>query len=281
VTADEARVPPRALTIAGSDSGGGAGIQADLKTFLALQVHGMSAITAVTAQNSIGVSGVYELPPQVVVDQIEAVVTDIGADAVKIGMLSSAAIIEAVAEALRRLAVGPVVLDPVAVSKHGDPLLQPAAVAAMREQMFPLADLVTPNLGEVELFTGIVVRDRAGQLAAARALRDLGASWVLVKGGHLPDDDDAVDLLYDGRNALELRGPRVPTRHTHGTGCTLSAAVAAGLARGLGMEAAVRVGKAYVSAGIRAGHPLGKGIGPVSHFWRIAGVGAVTTPGTS
>lgn len=260
---------PRALTIAGSDSGGGAGIQADLKTFLANHVHGMSAVTAVTVQNSVGVSGVYDLPPHAVAEQIEAVVTDIGVDAVKVGMLSSVDIIEAVAETLRRLAVGPVVLDPVAVSKHGDPLLQPAAFAALREQMIPLADLVTPNLGEVELFTGIRVHDRAGQLAAAHALRKLGAKWVLVKGGHLPDDDDAVDLLYDGDNAVELRGARVHTRHTHGTGCTLSAAVAANLARGLDMADAVRAGKAYVTAGIAASYPLGNGIGPVGHFWRV------------
>ena len=262
-------VPARALTIAGSDSGGGAGIQADLKTFLAHQVHGMSAITAVTVQNSVGVTGVYELPAHAVAEQIEAVVTDIGVDAIKIGMLSSTAIIEAVASTLRRLDAAPVVVDPVAVSKHGDPLLQCDAVDALREQIFPLADLITPNLGEVELFTGVTVQGRADQQGAAEALLALGPRWVLVKGGHLPEEEAATDLLFDGDHAVELSSPRVPTIHTHGTGCTLSAAIAASLARGLDMTAAVRAGKDYVTAGIRDGYALGKGIGPVGHFWRI------------
>lgn len=262
-------VPPRALTIAGSDSGGGAGIQADLKTFLAHQVHGMSAITAVTAQDSVGVSGVYELPAEAVVQQVEVVASDIGVDATKIGMLSSAPIIEAVADALRRSNLGPVVLDPVAASKHGDALLRADAVAALREQVFPLADLVTPNLGEVELFTGVVVRGRGDLLVAARALLDLGPRWVLVKGGHLPDSEEAVDLLLGDAGPVEIATGRLATRHTHGTGCTLSAAVAASLARGLGMEEAVRAAKAYVSAGIAGGYPLGRGIGPVGHFWRV------------
>jgi hydroxymethylpyrimidine/phosphomethylpyrimidine kinase len=265
--------PPRALTIAGSDSGGGAGIQADLKTFLNLRVHGMSAITAITVQNSVGVSGVYELPPHAVAEQIEAVVTDIGVDAVKIGMLSSTGIIEAVAATLRRLAVPRIVVDPVAVSKHGDALLQSEAVAALAEQIFPLADLVTPNLGEVETFTGVGVLDRAGQAKAARAFLDLGPRWVLVKGGHLPTQDDAVDLLSDGSQVIELAHPRLSTEHTHGTGCTLSAAVAAALAGGASMPAAVRTAKDYVTAGIAGGYPLGKGIGPVGHFGlsRLAG----------
>ena len=262
-------VPPRALTIAGSDSGGGAGIQADLKTFLAHQVHGMSAVTAVTVQNSVGVSGVYELPPQAVAEQVQAVAADIGVDATKIGMLSSVGIIEAVAGALRGLSLGPVVLDPVAASKHGDPLLRAEAVSALREQVFPLADLVTPNLGEVELFTGVAVRNRRDLLVAARALLDLGPRWALVKGGHLPQEEEAVDLLLGESGAVEIVAPRLGTRHTHGTGCTLSAAVAASLARGLGMEEAVRSAKAYVTAGLAGGYPLGRGIGPVGHFWRI------------
>jgi len=265
-------VPPRALTIAGSDSGGGAGIQADLKTFLALQVHGMSAITAVTVQNSVGVSGVYELPAHAVSEQIEAVVADIGVDAVKIGMLSSRGIVEAVAASLRRLGAGPVVVDPVAVSKHGDPLLKRDAADALREQILPLADLVTPNLGEVELFTGIVVRNRADQLDAARAMTAMGPRWVLVKGGHLAAEEDAIDLLYDGERAVEVIHPRLTSTHTHGSGCTLSAAVAASLARGLDMEAAVRSAKAYVTASIAGSYPLGKGIGPVGHFWRVRDV---------
>ncbi len=260
---------PRALTIAGSDSGGGAGIQADLKTFLAHQVHGTSAITAVTAQNSVGVSSVHELPPRAVAEQIEAVVTDIGVDAVKVGMLLSVAIIETVAQTLRRLGAGPVVVDPVAVSKHGDPLLRPDAVAALRELILPLADLLTPNLGEAELLTGMSVRTRQDQLAAARALHAMGPRWVLVKGGHLPAEQAAVDLLFDGTRAVELVNDRLDTPHTHGTGCTLSAAVASGLARGADMTSAVRSAKAYVTTGIAEGYPLGRGIGPVGHFWRV------------
>ena len=262
-------VPPRALTIAGSDSGGGAGIQADLKTFLAHRVHGMSAITAVTVQSSLGVTGVYELPPHAVAEQIEAVVTDIGVDAMKIGMLSSPGIIDAVATTLRRLPTGPLVVDPVAVSKHGDPLLAREAGAALREQILPLADLVTPNLGEVELFTGLAVRSRSDQRAAAEAFLALGPRAVLIKGGHLLEDEAAVDLLWDGSSAVELSRPRLPTRHTHGTGCTLSAAIAASLARGLSLLDAVHAGKDYVTAGIADGHRLGKGIGPVGHFWRV------------
>ncbi len=260
----------RALTIAGSDSGGGAGIQADLKTFLALQVHGMSAITAVTVQNSVGVSGIYPIPPQGVAEQIEAVVSDIGVDAIKIGMLGSADVIAAVAETLRRLEAGPVVVDPVAVSKHGDPLLREDAVDALRDEMLPLATLVTPNLGEAELFSGVTVTDQESQLAAARRLCELGASAALVKGGHLPEEDDAVDLLVgpDGEVST-LRHKRIATEHTHGTGCTLSAAIAAWLARGTDLAEAVRRGKDYVTAGIADSYPLGKGIGPVSHFWRI------------
>lgn len=260
---------PRALTIAGSDSGGGAGIQADLKTFLAHRVHGTSALTAVTAQNSLGVHAVHELPARLVAEQISAVLTDIGTDAVKIGMLLSVTIIETVADSLRRLQPAPVVLDPVAISKHGDPLLRGEAVAALRELLLPLADLITPNLGEAELLTGISVRSRADQLTAARALHQMGPRWVLVKGGHLPEDEAAVDLLFDGHTAVELVDTRLPSRHTHGTGCTLSAAVAASLARGADMATAVRHGKAYVTAGIAHAYPLGAGIGPVGHFWRI------------
>jgi hydroxymethylpyrimidine/phosphomethylpyrimidine kinase len=259
---------PRALTIAGSDSGGGAGVQADLKTFLTHRVHGMSAITAVTAQNSVGVTGIYPLPPEAVAEQVEAVVTDIGVDAVKLGMLATAEIIEAVAATLRRLHVSPVVVDPVAVSKHGDPLLTREAVSVLRGEILPLAELATPNLGEVELFTGIRVRGRDDQRAAAEAFLALGPRAVLVKGGHLPEADDAVDLLFDGHTAVELVGPRLHTPHTHGTGCTLSAAIAASLALGLEMVDAVRAAKRYVAAGIESSYPLGKGIGPVGHPWQ-------------
>ncbi|HEY7045607.1 MAG TPA: bifunctional hydroxymethylpyrimidine kinase/phosphomethylpyrimidine kinase [Jatrophihabitantaceae bacterium] len=259
---------PTALTIAGSDSGGGAGIQADLKTFLACRVHGMSAITAVTVQNSLGVSGFYELPPNAVAEQIEAVTTDIGVGAAKTGMLASAAIIETVAETVERLAITPFVVDPVAASQHGDPLLRPDALQALRERIIPLATVVTPNLGEAKLLTGVEVRDPAGQRDAAMAMRDLGAQWVLIKGGHLPSGD-AVDLLYDGTSFVELAAPRFDTQHTHGSGDTLAAAICSGLARGLDVEEAVRFGKRFISGAVEHSFPLGAGLGPVGHFWRI------------
>ena len=260
--------PPTALTIAGSDSGGGAGVQADLKTFLACRVHGMSAITAVTVQNSLGVSGYYELPPEAVVEQIESVVCDIGVGAAKTGMLASVEIIAAVAETVRRLGVTPFVVDPVAASQHGDPLLRPDALHALRDVVLPLATLATPNLGEVRLLTGISVRSRAELLDAAKALHDLGPQWVLVKGGHL-DDADAVDLLYDGSTATEFPAPRQHATHTHGSGDTLAAAITASLARGSSVPEAVTHGKRFITEAVRNSFPLGGGLGPVGHFWRV------------
>lgn len=261
-------MPPTALTIAGSDSGGGAGAQADLKTFLACRVHGMSAITAVTVQNSLGVSGFYELPPNAVAEQIESVATDIGIGAAKTGMLASADIMAAVAEVVTRLRITPFVVDPVAASQHGDPLLRSDALEALRDIVLPLATLVTPNLGEVRLLTGIEVRTRADMDEAARALLALGPGAVLVKGGHLPDGD-AVDVLYDGETFLELSAPRHDTVHTHGSGDTLAAAITAGLARGAALPDAVREGKAFISGAVDGSFPLGAGLGPVGHFWRV------------
>ncbi|MDT4925027.1 MAG: hydroxymethylpyrimidine/phosphomethylpyrimidine kinase [Pseudonocardiales bacterium] len=263
-----AQQPPTALTIAGSDSGGGAGAQADLKTFLACRVHGMSAITAVTVQNSLGVTGFYELPPHAVAEQIESVATDIGIGAAKTGMLASAQIMAAVAEVVSRLAITPFVVDPVAASQHGDPLLRPDAIEALRSTIVPLATLVTPNLGEVRLLTGIDVHTRADMDEAARALHALGPTWVLVKGGHLPGGD-AVDVLYDGSTFEELSSPRYDTAHTHGSGDTLAAAITAALARGVPMPEAVREGKAFISGAVAASFPLGQGLGPVGHFWRV------------
>jgi hydroxymethylpyrimidine/phosphomethylpyrimidine kinase len=260
--------PPTALTIAGSDSGGGAGLQADLKTFLACRVHGMSAITAVTVQNSLGVSAFYELPPHAVAEQIEAVVTDIGVGAAKTGMLASAPIMTAIAETVRRLGVAPFVVDPVAASQHGDPLLQPDALEALKTVILPLATLATPNLGEVRLLTGLDVRDREGMADAARALRELGPQYVLVKGGHLPGGD-AVDLLYDGKSFTEFTGARRPTEHTHGSGDTLAAAITAALARGCDMPQAVGLGKRFIAGAVEGSFPLGAGLGPVGHFWRV------------
>jgi hydroxymethylpyrimidine/phosphomethylpyrimidine kinase len=260
--------PPTALTIAGSDSGGGAGIQADLKTFLSCRVHGMSAITAVTVQNSLGVSAFYELPPHAVAEQIEAVATDIGIRAAKTGMLASAPIMNRVADTVRRLRVFPLVVDPVAASQHGDALLRPDAVEALRELIIPLATVVTPNLGEVKLLTGIDVRDRSGMEDAARAMHALGPRWVLVKGGHLPGGA-AVDLLFDGEHVVELSSPRAETVHTHGSGDTLAAAICSGLAHGMAVEDAVRSGKRFITAAVEGSFPLGAGLGPVGHFWRV------------
>ena len=262
--------PPRVLTVAGSDSGGGAGIQADLKTMLALGCHGMSVVTAVTAQNSVGVQGAWELPVDAVRAQFRSVVDDIGVDAVKTGMLSSIPLVLEVAALLGTLPAGvPVVVDPVGVSKHGDPLLAVEAVDAVRSALLPRATVLTPNLPEVTMLTGLEVISERQQREAARALLDLGPQWVLVKGGHL--EGDAVDLLTDGDTELELRSPRLPTRHSHGTGCTLASAIACYLARGEAVPRAVSLAKEYVTGAIGAGFALGAGIGPVRHGWRLPG----------
>jgi hydroxymethylpyrimidine/phosphomethylpyrimidine kinase len=258
---------PRTLTIAGSDSGGGAGIQADLKTFAALGTYGMSVVTALTAQNTIGVHGVHEVPASFVRDQLDAVATDIGTDATKLGMLASADIIKAVAAGLREHDLRTLVVDPVAASKHGDPLLRPEAVDALRDEILPLAEVVTPNLGEVALLTGVEVHDVDDLPRAAAALLALGPRWVLVKGGHLPGNTDAVDLLTDGSEVVEVRSARLDTTDTHGTGCTLAAAIAAQRAHGLGVVDAVQAAKDYVTGAIRGGLRLGAGIGPVDHGW--------------
>jgi hydroxymethylpyrimidine/phosphomethylpyrimidine kinase len=256
--------PRRVLTIAGSDSGGGAGIQADLKTMLALGVHGMTVVAAVTAQNSVGVQGYWELPTEAVRAQLGSVLGDIGVDAVKTGMLASRVLVETVAGVLGGVSV-PVVVDPVGVSKHGDSLLAADAVDAVRHLLLPVATVVTPNLYEVEQLTGVVVRDASGLREAAEAVHALGPRWVLVKGGHL--EGDATDLLYDGTSEWTFAAPRHDNRHTHGTGCTLASAIASYLALGLDMPAAVRAAKDYVTGAIAAGFALGAGIGPVDHGW--------------
>ncbi|GAA2968272.1 bifunctional hydroxymethylpyrimidine kinase/phosphomethylpyrimidine kinase [Streptomyces enissocaesilis] len=260
------RILPCVLTVAGSDSGGGAGIQADLKTMLALGVHGMSVLTAVTAQNSLGVQGVWDLPVEAVRAQYRSVVDDIGVQAVKTGMLSSAELVEAVAELLAGTEA-PVVVDPVGVSKHGDPLLAASALESVRTKLLPTATVATPNLDEVAQLTGVRVESEAGLRRAAGALLEFGPRWVLVKGGHLPGD--AVDLLTDGTEEHWLRAPRHDNRHTHGTGCTLASAIASGLAKGLDVPQAVAAAKEYVTEAIAAGFALGAGIGPVDHGWRL------------
>jgi hydroxymethylpyrimidine/phosphomethylpyrimidine kinase len=260
-----AAAPPRVLTVAGSDSGGGAGIQADLKTMLALGVHGMSVVTAVTAQDSTGVHGYWELPVEAVDAQLAAVLDDIGVDAVKTGMLASPEIVGVTVKRLRDVGA-PIVVDPVCVSKHGDALLVPEAVEAIIAELLPIATVVTPNLAEVARLTGLVVDDSAGQRRAADALLALGPRWALVKGGHLAGD--AVDLLTDGDTVIELSAPRLNNAHTHGTGCTLASAIAAYLALGRSVPDAVRGAKDYVTGAIAAGFPLGAGIGPVDHGWQ-------------
>lgn len=260
---------PRALTIAGSDSGGGAGIQADLKTFLALGCHGMSALTALTAQNTVAVTAIHEVPPEFVIAQVDAVVSDIGVDAAKTGMLSSAAIVEAVAKAVEVHSLKRLVVDPVFVSKHRDHLLAPEAVAALTELLLPLALVLTPNLYEAEgLVGGGEIASPADMRDAAKALHALGPRYVLIKGGHLPGDS-AIDLLFDGRDFIELSGPRFETKDTHGTGCALSAAIAARLAHGDDAPTAIRAAKDFVSGAIRYGLRLGRGYGPVNPGWRL------------
>ncbi|MCP9962310.1 bifunctional hydroxymethylpyrimidine kinase/phosphomethylpyrimidine kinase [Streptomyces somaliensis] len=260
------QAPPRVLTVAGSDSGGGAGVQADLKTMLALGVHGMSVLTAVTAQNSLGVQGAWELPEEAVRAQYRSVVDDIGVQAVKTGMLASAPLVETVAE-LVAATDAPVVVDPVGVSKHGDPLLAASALDSVRGRLLPLATVATPNLDEVEQLAGVRVEGEGDLRRAAGAVLAFGPRWVLVKGGHLTGE--AVDLLTDGREEHWLRAPRLDNRHTHGTGCTLASAIASGLARGLSVPGAVGRAKEYVTGAIAAGFALGGGIGPVDHAWRL------------
>lgn len=263
--------PPRVLAIAGSDSGGGAGIQADLKTMLALGVHGMTIVTAVTAQNSVGVQGYWELPQEAVRAQLDSVLGDIGTQAIKTGMLASPEIVEAVASSLADVDA-PLVVDPVAVSKHGDSLLSAGALNALKTRLLPLATIVTPNLLEAELLTESPISDEADMLAAAEHLAALGPRWVLIKGGHLAGNP--VDLLYgptseSGRSVLRYPGRRVASAHTHGTGCTLASAIASYLAMDMDMTDAVESAKDYVTGAIDGGFPLGAGIGPVDHGWRI------------
>ena len=258
----------KALTIAGSDSGGGAGIQADLKTFQAHAVYGASAITAVTAQNTLGVHAVALLDPALVGAQIAAVLSDIGADAVKTGMLGSSAIIAAVSEQLRRFAVRRLVVDPVMVAKGGAALLQPDALDSLCELLIPQALLLTPNLPEASRLLGRQVATADEMRQAVVDLHQLGPRYVLLKGGHLAGDP--LDLLFDGRTISELRAERIPTSHTHGTGCTYAAAITARLARGWGVEAAVRSAHAYLQGAIRQAIAVGGGAGPVDHSWQHA-----------
>jgi len=255
---------PKALTIAGSDSGGGAGIQADLKTFSAFRVFGMSVITAVTAQNSLGVQGVENLPPAFVAQQLRSVLGDFGTDAAKCGMLSTAPIIEAVAAVLGEQRIDKLVVDPVMVAKSGDALLEPQARRALTERVLPLALVVTPNLPEAEVLAGMRVAEPEDMEEAARRIHALGPRYVLVKGGHLKGD--ATDLLWNGRDFTRFTAARIDSANTHGTGCTFSAAIVAGLARGQALGDSIRAAKAYVTMAIREGFKAGRGVGQLRHF---------------
>ena len=262
--------PLRVLTIAGTDSGGGAGIQADSRTFAQLGVHGCVAVVAVTVQNSVGVKGFHEIPLDVITGQIQCVVDDIGIQAAKTGMLASSDIIGAVAETWRGLDTPvPLVVDPVCASMHGDPLLHPSALATLRTELLPLATLVTPNLDEVRLITGIDVVDSTSQRDAARALHALGPRFALVKGGHLRSSSRAPDLLFDGADFHEFDAERIATGDDHGAGDTLAAAVACALAHGYPVPDAVRFAKAWVTECLRAAYPLGHGHGPVNALFRL------------
>jgi hydroxymethylpyrimidine/phosphomethylpyrimidine kinase len=264
--------PKTVLTIAGSDSGGGAGLQADLRTLARCGVHGLTAVTAITVQNTLGVTGIVEIPAETVAAQIRSVATDIGVDAAKTGMLANAEIITAVAETCDEVGIGkdhatPFIVDPVAASMHGDPLLKNDALDAIKQLLFPRATLITPNLDEVALLTGIKVTSRALQRKVAEVLFAYGPSWVLVKGGHLHDDPECVDLLFNGNQFIELPGPRFDTIHTHGSGDTLASSIASALAKGETVPDAVKFGKYLITESVRRAYPLGKGVGPVNPLW--------------
>jgi hydroxymethylpyrimidine/phosphomethylpyrimidine kinase len=259
-----------ALTIAGSDSGAGAGIQADLKTFAAHGVYGTTAITAVTAQNTRGVTSFEAMPPELIRQQIEAVMLDFGADAAKTGMLPSATVVEAVARAISDFDIPFVVVDPVMLAKSGDGLANEAAVEAMKKELLKQAFVVTPNMPEAEALSGVAIATDDDRKEAARRIAAFGPSLVVIKGGH-STAPDIVDLLYDGREFVEFRHQRVPGRHTHGTGCTFAAALAAHLALGRTVRDAIPLIQAYIAGAIENAPELGEGNGPMNHFWRRSG----------
>jgi hydroxymethylpyrimidine/phosphomethylpyrimidine kinase len=262
-----------ALTIAGSDSGAGAGIQADLKTFAAHGVYGTCAITAVTAQNTLGVTMFDTLSADLVIAQIEAVVSDIGAHAAKTGMLANAAIVEAVSAAVRDLEIPLLVVDPVMIAKSGHRLMDEEGFGAMKTELLRQAFLVTPNIPEAEALAGLTIRDDTDRREAARRIAAMGPTAVLIKGGHVPTDD-ITDLLFDRGEFMEFRHVRVPGRHTHGTGCTFSAAITANLALGRALRETIPLAQEYVASAIARGPDLGKGHGPMDHFhkWKVQSV---------
>jgi len=257
----------KVLTIAGSDSGGGAGIQADLKTFSALGVYGMSALTALTAQNTKGVQRVYGVDPSFVGEQIDSVMSDIGADTWKTGMLANAEIIRIVADRARKYNIELLVIDPVMIAKSGDPLLNPGAIKLLISELVPLAYIITPNHHEAQTLTNIKIKNLTDAREAAEEIHNQGAQNVVIKGGHLPEIQNAIDLLYDGTNFIEFHAPRIKTKNTHGTGCTFASAIAAELAKGNEIKSAVHTAKAYLTAAIQKADELkiGEGYGPTNH----------------
>lgn len=255
----------RALTIAGSDSGGGAGIQADLKTFSAFGVFGTCAITALTAQNTIGVQGIMEVDPVFVERQIRSVLEDIGTDAVKTGMLANPEIVKVVSGILGEYNIKNIVVDPVMVAKSGDSLLSTEACRTVIEKLIPVAAVVTPNIHEAEVMLNMEINTRDDMKEAGRLLKDLGCGWAVIKGGHMVEDSEATDILYNGNEFFSLSGPRIETRNTHGTGCTFSSAIAAGLAKGYDTLKAIKKAKSYISMAIKESLSLGSGNGPTNH----------------
>lgn len=257
----------RVLTIAGSDCSGGAGVQADLKTFAAHGVYGMSVIVSVVAENTFRVIDTYDLSPEAIESQIDAVFEDIGADAVKVGMLSQSACMKAVARKLREYKPRNVVIDPVMAAKNGCPLIKPDSVDTLIREVLPLADLLTPNIPEAEMITGMQIHSTEDMEQAAKNIAAMGAKAVLVKGGHAKGD--ALDILFDGKKFARFSAERIDTKNTHGTGCTYSSAIASNLALGYGLEEAVKRAKEYVTTAIRHALPIGKGCGPTHHFYDL------------
>lgn len=257
----------KSLTIAGSDSCGGAGIQADLKTFSALGVYGMSVITAVTAQNTQGVFAIQDITPDIIKAQIKAIFDDIHVDSVKIGMVSKINTIKTIAEALKKYTPDCIVLDPVMVSKSGYHLLEPEAKTSLVKDLLPLASIITPNLPEAEMITGLTINTLDNMEEAAKTIFGMGPRNILIKGGHL--EGDAIDILYDGKEFKYFHSKRIPTKNTHGTGCTLSSAIAANLAQGLTVEVSVTAAKKYITSAIEHSLSIGKGVGPTNHFYDL------------
>lgn len=256
----------KALTIAGSDSGGGAGIQADLKTFSAFGVYGMSAITAITAQNTIGVQGIFELPVDIIREQIKSIMSDMRTDAAKTGMLSSPEIVTAVSECIREFDIPNLVVDPVMVAKSGDHLLSENARITIRENLLPIATVITPNLFEAESILGQPIKTLEDMKSAAAELKNIGSKWIVVKGGHLTGEKEAIDVVYDGQYFQMLSARFIQTTNTHGTGCTFSSAIAAGLARGLDPLSAIKKAKQYITRAIETNMSIGQGHGPTNHL---------------